>query len=82
MVDASSSTAPTLVRNIARQKHDRNRAAALAQVKSKVARAAKSRLDEATGRLIDAVEEFHQQLDDSPERVLKLIAKWTKLIST
>lgn len=32
--------------------------------------------------LTGAVEEFHQQLDESPEYVLKLISKWTKLIAT
>ncbi len=32
--------------------------------------------------LLDAVEEFHQQLEDNPEQVLRLLKKWARLIST
>jgi len=32
--------------------------------------------------LLEAVEQFHQELKDDPEQVLRLLAKWAKLIST
>jgi putative transposase len=32
--------------------------------------------------LLQAVQEFHQQLESSPERVLRLLRKWVRLIST
>ena len=32
--------------------------------------------------LLEAVQEFHQQLENDPARVLRLIKKWAKLIST
>ena len=32
--------------------------------------------------LLEAVEEFHQELEGSPEQVLRLISKWTRFIST
>jgi len=28
------------------------------------------------------VEQFHQELEDDPQQVLRLLAKWAKLIST
>jgi len=32
--------------------------------------------------LLEAVEEFHRELESDQERVLRLISKWTRLIST
>lgn len=32
--------------------------------------------------LLEAVNEFHQQLEDSPKHTLRLISKWTSFIST
>lgn len=32
--------------------------------------------------LLEAVDQFHQELQDSPEQVLRLIGKWAKLISS
>ena len=32
--------------------------------------------------LLQAVNEFHQQLEDSPKQVLRLISKWTRFISS
>ena len=32
--------------------------------------------------LLEAVEQFHQELQDDTDRVLRLIAKWAKLISS
>lgn len=32
--------------------------------------------------LLEAVESFHQELEDNPGRVLRLLAKWAKLISS
>jgi transposase len=37
---------------------------------------------EALEALLEAVEEFHQDLQERPERVLHLISKWTTLITT
>jgi len=32
--------------------------------------------------LLEAVEQFHQTLEDSPEQVLHLISKWARFIAT
>ena len=32
--------------------------------------------------LLEAVEQFHQELEDDPEQVLRLLKKWTRLISS
>jgi hypothetical protein len=32
--------------------------------------------------LLEAVEQFHQELEDDPQQVVRLLAKWAKLIST
>jgi len=32
--------------------------------------------------LLEAVEQFHQELEDDPQQVLRLLAKWARLIST
>lgn len=33
-------------------------------------------------RVPEVVNEFHQQLEDSPKQVVRLISKWTSFIST
>lgn len=65
----------TLARSVARQRHDRNRGPALAEVKSKVTRATRQRIDEETQQKLVELEKKFQERIQAPLEQLAVSAE-------